>query len=144
MHTHAHTYTHTRTRTDTGTHGWLEAGHLFSLDPSCSGLTVNWACAKVINLQTLPSHYLMIMISHPCLIVMTSHPQIRCLAFSTYQDPHPWKAKDKMQTKRPGPLRRVTARKWRRLISLSFTHLHQMIMPWTRKNSLYEKNPYFT
>lgn len=33
----------------TRTHGPLEARHPFSLVPRCSGLTVNWACAKLIN-----------------------------------------------------------------------------------------------
>lgn len=33
----------------TRTHGPLGARHPFSLVPRCSGLTVNWACAKLIN-----------------------------------------------------------------------------------------------
>lgn len=68
----------------TGTHGRLEADHPFSLVPCCSRLTVNWVCAKVINLHTPSRHYLMIMISHKCLIVMTSHHQICGLAKCKY------------------------------------------------------------
>ena len=52
---HEHELSHTHPHTHAGAHGWLEAGYSFSLVPCCSRLTVNWACAKVINLHTPPA-----------------------------------------------------------------------------------------
>lgn len=84
----------------THTYGLLEAVHPFSLVPRCSWLSM---CQS--HKPTHPScYYLIIMISHKCLTVMTSHHQIHGLFWLHYawpvngQDPSLWEAKDKMQT----------------------------------------------
>ncbi len=83
--TRTHTHTHTGTQAHTRRHTWIAWGRpsilISTLLQSADGKLSVCQSHKL----THPSrHYLIIMISHKCLIVMTSRHQIHGLAFFDY------------------------------------------------------------
>lgn len=120
-------HTHTCTHAHTHRHTWIAWGapSILISTPLQSADGKLSVCQS--HKLTHPScHYLIIMISHQCLIVMTSRHQTTVLPFlitlhlaSSCQDP--WKAKDTIQTVRLGPVWRVITiftLRWKRLVQL--------------------------